>query len=72
VNGDRQRRPALEIERLVLSVDRLREPLVEERARAPDRGDVDRQEGPIEDEDLGVQYGDGGEEGPPEGNWRDA
>jgi hypothetical protein len=57
VDGGRERGPALEIERLIPSVDGAGDALVEERDRAPNRRDVDRQEGPVEDEDLGVQYG---------------
>jgi hypothetical protein len=57
-----KRRPTLEVEGLVLLVHRASDALVEKRARAPDRSDVDRQVGPVQNQDLGVQYRRGLEE----------
>jgi len=57
-----KRRPALEVEGLVLLVHGASDTLVKKRARAPDRGDVDRQVGPVQNQDLGVQYRRGLEE----------
>ena len=57
-----KRRPTLEVEGLVLLVHRASDTLIEKRARAPDRSDVDRQVGPVQNQDLGVQYRRGLEE----------
>jgi len=55
VHRSRQRSPALEVEGLVLLVHRASDPLIQQRASAPDRSDVDRQVGPVENQYLGVQ-----------------
>src|SRR5262249_52320856 len=51
----RQVRPALEVERPIVLVDRSRNPLVQQRQCAANDGDVDRQVRAVEDEDLAVQ-----------------
>jgi hypothetical protein len=62
VDRAREGRPALEVEGLILLVHRAGNTLVEEGARTPDRGDVDRQIGPVQDQNLRVQYRCGLEE----------
>src|SRR5262245_27256826 len=57
-----KRRPTLEVERLVLLVNGASDTLVEKGARAPDRSNVDRHVGPVQNQDLGVQYRRGLEE----------
>ena len=55
VGGDREIAPAVEIEGLILFVDRFGDALVEQHEGAPNRSDMDRQIGPIEDQDLGIE-----------------
>ncbi len=55
VGGDRKIAPAVEIEGLILFVYRFGDALVEQHEGALHRGDMDRQVGPIEDQDLGVE-----------------
>ena len=60
---DRQIAPTVEIEGLVLLVDRLCDALIEKHEGAANRGNVDRQIGTVENQDLGVQYAIHGRDG---------
>lgn len=49
--------PGGKIESAVLFVDRTRDTLIEKRERALNRGDMDRQIRPVQDQDLAVEQG---------------
>jgi hypothetical protein len=49
--------PGGKIEGAVLFVDRARNTLIEKREGALDRGDMDRQIRPIQDQDLAIEQG---------------
>src|SRR5262249_326303 len=52
----RQIRPALEVERPILVVDRVGDPLIQERQRTANERNVDGKIGSVENQDLGIEY----------------
>lgn len=59
-SGNRKIAPAFKIERLILLVNRLGDPLIEQNEGPTNRGDMDRQIGTVKDQNFGVEDGIGG------------